>query len=83
MDADAFRTELACLTVKVTVAEQVGTRALKRLKGTTATRARPLADRMRRHALAARAALGGAEAILALIELRVPGCGHAGEQPRP
>ena len=70
MNADAFRTELACLAVKVTVAEQVGTRALKRLKAAAATRARPLADRMRSHALAARAALGGAEAILALIELR-------------
>ncbi len=90
LSAETFRTELACLNVKVAVAEQVGTRALKRLSGASATRARPLANRMRRHALAASAALGGAEAILALIEPRsapieitaVPTRDHRRWQPR-
>ena len=69
-DAPTVWTELACLSVKVGVAQQVGARALKRLTGDRATRAQPLADRIGRNALAATAALDGAEAALAGTELR-------------
>jgi hypothetical protein len=67
-DIPAAWIELGCLTVKVAVTKQVGMRALNRLTGATATRARPLADRMRRHAIGADAALERAEATLAGIE---------------
>jgi hypothetical protein len=69
-DAPTIWAELACLTVKATVAQEVGARALKRLTGERASRAQPLADRMGRHALAATAALDGAQAALAGYELR-------------
>ena len=68
--APAAWVQLTCLTIKVAVAEQLGTRALNRLTGATAVRARPLADRMRRNALAAVAALEGADASLTGVELR-------------
>ena len=61
---------MASLTVKVAVAEEVGLRSLKRLTGAARTRARPLSDRMHRHALAADAAIERAEANLIGIELR-------------
>ena len=69
-DSPTVSTELASLTLKVAVAQQVGARALKRLTGATASRAQPLADRIGRHAIAATAMLDGAEAALAGSELR-------------
>jgi hypothetical protein len=62
--------ELASLAVKVGVAQHVGTRALKRLTGKSASRAQPLVERIGRNAFAATAALDGAEAALAGIESR-------------
>ena len=69
-DSPTVSTELASLTLKVAVAQQVAARALKRLKGASASRAQPLADRIGRHAIAATAMLDGAEAALAGSELR-------------
>jgi hypothetical protein len=69
-DSQTVSTALASLTLKVAVAQQVAARALKRLKGASASRAQPLADRIGRHAIAATAMLDGAEAALAGSELR-------------
>jgi uncharacterized membrane protein YgcG len=69
-DSQTLSTELASLTLKVAVAQQVGARALKRLTGASAARAQPLADRIGRHASAATATLAGAEAAFAGSELR-------------
>jgi len=66
-DGHDARVEHACLAIKATAAERVGTRALRRLTGAGATRARPLGDRIRRHALAADAALERAAAALISI----------------
>ncbi len=54
--------DAACLKIKITVAEQVGARALRRLTGASALRAQPLAERIRRHAQAAAVALQTASA---------------------
>ena len=59
------RFEHACLSVKVVTAEQLGTRALRRLRGARAARAQPLGDRIQRHALIAAAGLEQLSAILA------------------
>jgi len=59
------RVEPACLAVKAAFAERVGISALRRLTDARAARARPLGDRIRRHAVQADAAIKLAEATLA------------------
>jgi hypothetical protein len=49
--------DASCLVIKIAVAERVGARALRGLTGASALRAQPLAERIRRHALAAADAL--------------------------
>lgn len=70
LDTDASWIDLACLRVKVEVAERVGRRALKRLPGPSAARALPLASRLDRHAAAASVALDEADAAFAGQERR-------------
>ncbi len=65
------RIEHGCLTLKVASTEEVGLRALRRLTGARAARARTLGDRIRRHASAASAALARADATLTGVEIRV------------
>lgn len=72
--------DYACLTIKATTAERAGMRALRRLTGASATTARPLDDRIRRHALGAGAALERAAGALSGIEARAkPNAAQAGE----
>ena len=63
-DAQDARVDLTYLTIKAAIAERVGGNALRKLTGPRAVRARPLSDRMRRHAVAAHAALRRADATL-------------------
>ena len=64
-DASVARDVHAGLAVKAATAERVGMNALLRLSATSAVRAQPLGDRMRRHAEEADAAIKRAEAALA------------------
>lgn len=63
-DAQDARVDLTYLAIKAAIAERVGANALRRLTGPRAVRAQPLGDRMRRHAVAAHAALRRADATL-------------------
>jgi len=65
-DASVARVDHAALAVKAATAERVGMSALRRLTAASAVRAQPLADRMRRHADEADAAIKRAEATLAI-----------------
>ena len=58
------RVDLACLTIKVALADRVGQKALRRLAGIGAVRVELLGDRLRRHAEAANAAIKNADAAI-------------------
>ena len=62
-DAQVARVDRGYLAIKAAIAERVGGRALRRLTGPGVVRARPLGDRMRRHAAAAHAAIRRADAM--------------------
>jgi hypothetical protein len=61
-DIQVARVDLACLTIKVALADRVGQKALRRLAGMGAVRVELLGDRLRRHAEAANAAILNADA---------------------
>ena len=66
-DAQVAQVNRGCLAIKAAIAERVGLRALRRLTGSRFVRARPLGDRMRRHAAAAHAQLGRAHAMRPMV----------------
>lgn len=63
-------TDHACLTVKADAAERAGMRALRELRGRSAARARPLAERIQRHTQIADAVLDGAASGLIGLDAR-------------